>query len=153
MVFGAYPFGCPGDDAILVGEMIGFVDELPEKWQQKWYEMRQDSQYRTALYKLEGVQKAELEKRFKEHVADGNLALLLPVIQGLMRLDPSERLSASEALDLLSFSAASPRRRSCQSLMRRRAWIWMVDSASSSLSYVVSINPLEYRFAVVNRRL
>ncbi len=107
MVFGAYPFGCPGDDAILVGEMIGFVDELPEKWQQKWYEMRQDSQYRTALYKLEGVQKAELEKRFKEHVADGNLALLLPVIQGLMRLDPSERLSASEALDLLRLKKAA----------------------------------------------
>lgn len=100
------PFGCPGDDAILMGEMIGFVDELPEKWQQKWYEMRQASQYRAALNELEGLQKGELAKRFKKHEDDAKLAILLPVIQGLMRLDPAERLSASEALDLLRRKAS-----------------------------------------------
>lgn len=48
---------------------------------------------------------SSLEKRFEDLVEDPldpPLRPLLPVIQGLMRFRPSDRLSPSQALELLS---------------------------------------------------
>ena len=44
---------------------------------------------------------SKLEQRFDERVPEEELKLLFPVVQGLMRFMPSERFSASRALDLL----------------------------------------------------
>ncbi|KAL9104162.1 MAG: hypothetical protein Q9163_000861 [Psora crenata] len=42
-----------------------------------------------------------MKEDFEECVSDDWLRRLLPIIQDLMRLRPSERISASEALDLV----------------------------------------------------
>lgn len=44
---------------------------------------------------------SKLERRLNEKVPEESLKLLLPVIQGLMRFMPSDRISASQALDLV----------------------------------------------------
>lgn len=41
---------------------------------------------------------------FNAKVSEESLKPLLPVIQGLMRLSPSHRISASQALDLVRVS-------------------------------------------------
>jgi serine/threonine-protein kinase SRPK3 len=46
-----------------------------------------------------------LEQKFHEKVSDETLKPLLQVIQGLMRFIPSDRISASQALDLLKDKA------------------------------------------------
>ncbi len=45
--------------------------------------------------------RSKLEERFEKDVQDPSLKPLLPVIKGLMRMLPSDRISASQALDLL----------------------------------------------------
>lgn len=42
---------------------------------------------------------SKLEQRFNERVTEGILKSLLSVIQGLMRFIPSDRISASQALE------------------------------------------------------
>ena len=44
---------------------------------------------------------SKLEQHFQEKVHEACLMLFLPVIQGLMKFMPSDRLSALQALDLL----------------------------------------------------
>ena len=44
---------------------------------------------------------SKLERRFHELITEPELMPLLPVIQGLMRFLPSNRISADEALGLL----------------------------------------------------
>lgn len=44
---------------------------------------------------------SKLERKFDEKVQDERLKSLLPVIQGLMRFKPSDRISISQALDLV----------------------------------------------------
>jgi len=36
MVFASYPFQYLGDDDILIAQMIGFVEDLPPEWEEKW---------------------------------------------------------------------------------------------------------------------
>lgn len=47
---------------------------------------------------------SKLEQTFDEKDSKESLKLLFSVIQGLMRLIPSHRISASEALDLVRVS-------------------------------------------------
>ncbi|RHZ69155.1 hypothetical protein CDV55_103316 [Aspergillus turcosus] len=42
-IFKTYPFYYLGDDDVLVADMIGFVEELPEVWQPTWNRMRLNS--------------------------------------------------------------------------------------------------------------
>jgi hypothetical protein len=44
---------------------------------------------------------SELEKRFEKYVTEERLKSLLPIIRGLMRFRPEDRISAEEALRLL----------------------------------------------------
>jgi len=69
--------------------------------------MRDKSKHHKSLAETEGIQNAELENKFNQNTVDPALAVLLPVIQGLMRFRPSDRLSASEALDLLRTTKAA----------------------------------------------
>jgi hypothetical protein len=48
------------------------------------------------------LSRPKLEQRFDERVHDQILKPLLPVIRGLMRFMPEDRISASEALDLIT---------------------------------------------------
>jgi hypothetical protein len=43
----------------------------------------------------------ELEERFEKYVTEVSLKPLLPIIRGLMRFRPEDRISAEEALRLL----------------------------------------------------
>lgn len=45
--------------------------------------------------------RSKLEERFRMHVKEETLEHLLPVIRGLMRFRPQDRISAKEALRLL----------------------------------------------------
>lgn len=44
---------------------------------------------------------SRLEQRFEKYVTEETLKPLLPIIQGLMRFRPQDRISAEEALQLL----------------------------------------------------
>ena len=45
---------------------------------------------------------SKLEQKFDRRIHDETLKPLLPVIQGLMRFRPSDRISISQALDMVS---------------------------------------------------
>ena len=45
--------------------------------------------------------RSKLEERFKRWVTEPDLQRLLPIIQGLMRFRPEDRIAAEEALRLL----------------------------------------------------
>jgi hypothetical protein len=45
--------------------------------------------------------RSKLEQKFHDRVHDPSLKVLLPVIKGLMKFLPSDRMEASEALQLL----------------------------------------------------
>ncbi|KAJ9223810.1 hypothetical protein DTO169C6_3924 [Paecilomyces variotii] len=98
-IFTSYPFQYLGDDDVLVAQMIGFVEELPEDWHPQWVRMRLNSNREVILE--ENSQISKLERRFKERVHDPELAPLFTIIRGLVRFLPSSRMEASEALDLL----------------------------------------------------
>lgn len=105
LIFAARPFQYLGDDSVLVVQMIGFVEELPDQWKNKWETMPKRSSHSSANT-LPGDgsisdQAFKLETRFHEIVNDPELMPLLPVIRGLMRFLPSDRLTAAEALKLL----------------------------------------------------
>ncbi|RFU28879.1 hypothetical protein B7463_g7462, partial [Scytalidium lignicola] len=81
-IFLALPFQFLGGDAALVAQMIGFVEMLPAEWQSKWDNMR-----------LNSGGKVQLE--------DSEVTLLsFDTISSILVL-PSDRISASQALDLL----------------------------------------------------
>ena len=46
--------------------------------------------------------RSKLEQKFDDGIHEPMLKPLLPVIQGLMRFEPSNRISASQALDMVS---------------------------------------------------
>ena len=48
-----------------------------------------------------GTGQSKLEENFKQKALDTSLMPLLPIMQGLVRFRPSDRISAVEALQLL----------------------------------------------------
>jgi serine/threonine-protein kinase SRPK3 len=52
--------------------------------------------------------KSVLEHKFQDSIDDRSLKHLLPVIQGLMRFNPEERISAEEALKMVNTIHAAP---------------------------------------------
>jgi hypothetical protein len=51
--------------------------------------------------------RSKLEQKFDRRIHDETLKPLLPVIQGLMRFRPSDRISISQALDMTSSISSS----------------------------------------------
>ncbi|KAL4874727.1 kinase-like domain-containing protein [Aspergillus karnatakaensis] len=98
LVFRTYPFQYIWDHEALVAQIIGFVEELPTEWQEKWEDMKTKSEYEL---KPRDGQMSELERRFKEKVSDPELERLLEVMESLMRFLPGNRIEASEALKSL----------------------------------------------------
>lgn len=103
LVFAARPFFYLGDEAELIAQMIGFVEDLPLQWRQKWEAIQTRSTYSFPdVYNAANLHQAsKLQSRFCELVNDAELMRLVPIIRGLMRFLPSERLTAAEALTLL----------------------------------------------------
>lgn len=44
MAIGYKPFGAYREDAFLVSQMIGFVEDLPDEWKEKWLQMKEESE-------------------------------------------------------------------------------------------------------------
>jgi serine/threonine-protein kinase SRPK3 len=105
LIFGALPDCYPGasNDDTLVANIIDFVGEfkLEEEWQPKWERMRLSSNKHT-VEELEnrGDRPSQMEEVFAR--GSHGHASLLPIIRALMRFLPSSRITASEALDLLT---------------------------------------------------
>src|ERR1700722_14485804 len=87
--------------------MIDFVGELPPEWQPKWEQMRLDAGGNFELGENRELSELRLERRFDEHIHEPELKVLLPVIKGLTRFLPSDRISASQALDLIRDKSAN----------------------------------------------
>jgi len=52
--------------------------------------------------------RCKLEERFGKHVKEASLQPLLPIMRGLMRFRPQDRISAKEALRLLDHPSSGP---------------------------------------------
>ncbi|KAK9242163.1 kinase-like domain-protein [Lipomyces tetrasporus] len=101
-VFAAIPFQYLGDVDVLVAQMIDFVEKLPSEWQENWNHMQRHPVCVWEPFTRNGqLLQSKLEQKFHERVHEQTLKALLPVIQGLMRFMPSDRISASQALDLI----------------------------------------------------
>ena len=87
--------------------MIDFVGELPPEWEPKWEQLRLDAGGDFKLGENGQLSGSRLERRFDELVHEPELKGLLPVIKGLTRFLPSDRISASEALDLIRDNCAN----------------------------------------------
>ncbi|PWY94241.1 kinase-like protein [Aspergillus sclerotioniger CBS 115572] len=98
-IFKTYPFHYWGKMSACSAQMIGFIEKLPIEWQPVWQHMRSDSKF--AMQVDETCNASKLDEIFYTNVSDPALAPLLPVIKGLLRFMPSDRMEASKALDLL----------------------------------------------------
>ncbi|KAK4039482.1 kinase-like domain-containing protein [Parachaetomium inaequale] len=101
VVMGSRPFMYLGDMDFLVAQMIHFVEDLPEEWRPQWEQMQKSTgRIRDDIPdRMTGPSK--LEEMFKKNVTEPSLGPLLPIINGLMRFRPEDRISAEEALILL----------------------------------------------------
>lgn len=83
--------------------MIDVFGELPLEWEPKWEQMRSDAEaggdFESENWKQ--VLDWRLENQFDKIVHDPELKGLLPVIQGLTKLLPSDRISALQGLQLI----------------------------------------------------
>jgi hypothetical protein len=116
-VFGSRPFQFLSEIDVLVAQMIDFVEVLPVEWTAEWERLKKNSRhkwvhipstslsFRIGLTDVENqdrmLVRSKLEERFKQKALDTSLMPLLPIMQGLMRFQPSDRISAVEALRLL----------------------------------------------------
>jgi len=97
-MFGPIPFYDASDES-LVSQMIRVVGYLPsDEWQEKWERMRLN--FDRKLSTLEDGELPELEERFNE-THDERLLPLMSIVQGLMRYQPSNRITTSKALNVL----------------------------------------------------
>lgn len=116
LLFAARPFHYFHSEAVLISQMIGFVEELPPQWQQKWEEIKAKTSYKPVhssphlgndIGASSSPQASKLQSKFHEKVHEPELMPLLPIISGLMRFLPSNRLTAAEALELLGQPGSS----------------------------------------------
>jgi hypothetical protein len=131
---GSRPLYFLGDVDVLVVQMIHFVEKLPEEWRPKWEEMRKSAGRswddvpgkenalicsrapsgcprrsglpRDNLDRMPG--RSKLEEIFESRIKEESLQPLLPVIQGLMRFRPEDRISAEEALSRVREGSGGP---------------------------------------------
>ena len=94
--------------------MIDFAGELPPEWQPKWEQLRLGARGDFELGENGQFSGSRLEQTFDEHVHELELkVLLLPVMKGLTRFLPSDRVSASQALDLVRSKYANGLKTRC----------------------------------------
>ncbi|KAK3296451.1 kinase-like domain-containing protein [Chaetomium fimeti] len=101
LVMALIPFNHLGDMNALVGQMIHFVEDLPAEWRPQWECMKQAATRSWDHIPAQMPAQSKLEETFTKKVTEPGLAPLLPVISGLMRFRPRDRISADEALALL----------------------------------------------------
>ncbi|KAH8782036.1 kinase-like domain-containing protein [Hyaloscypha sp. PMI_1271] len=100
-LFGSRPFQHWGGLDKLVPQMINFVEELPAEWQPQWELMQITAAQMGKRRTTTAPTQPKLDQRFHDNIRDPALQPLLPVIRGLTRFRPSDRISAAEALDML----------------------------------------------------
>ncbi|KAF1821532.1 kinase-like protein [Dissoconium aciculare CBS 342.82] len=98
LVFGIYPFSFILKQSDLIGQMIEFVGRLPSEWEEKAQDLMKDSK---RAFPSPDQTLPRLDSRFSESAVHPDLLGLQPIIKGLMRFLPSDRLTACEALELL----------------------------------------------------
>lgn len=125
LIFAQYPFQGYGLDG-LIGNMINFVEDLPAEWRPRWEEVK-----RTTTNTLDGTlgeylhaptarvmgpdvmyvedEKPEvprLEQSFRDLVHEPKLQCLLPIMKGLLKFLPENRISAGDAFNLVLLQEA-----------------------------------------------
>jgi serine/threonine-protein kinase SRPK3 len=85
----------------LVASMIDCFGELPSEWQPKWKQLKLDTKGDFKRDEDRQFPELRLEYKFDKRVHEPELKGLLPVVKGLTRFLPSDRISASQALDLI----------------------------------------------------
>ncbi|KAK4154909.1 kinase-like domain-containing protein [Chaetomidium leptoderma] len=101
LALGSRPFHFFRGMDSLVAQMIHFVEDLPVEWLPEWERMKEGSVYNWAHIPDSMPRKSKLEVIFERGVPEESLKRLFPIIQGLMRFRPEERMSAEAALRLL----------------------------------------------------
>ncbi|KAL9097103.1 MAG: hypothetical protein Q9165_000529, partial [Trypethelium subeluteriae] len=102
LLFASRPFQSLGEIDFVVLQMIKFVEELPKEWEPKWTLIKAESRHRRALDQPRIFERgSKLEQNFHDRIHEPSLKKLLPIVKGLMRFRPSERIEASEAISLL----------------------------------------------------
>ncbi|KAM3484447.1 hypothetical protein MY8738_002136 [Beauveria namnaoensis] len=96
LIFLRYPTQSLGDNSLAAAQMIDFVEDLPPEWEEAWQKLKAK-----LSFSLSPVLESKLVTMFTDRVPDKESAPLLPVIQGLVRFRPAERMSARAALQLL----------------------------------------------------
>ncbi|GAB7342877.1 hypothetical protein MBLNU457_g0998t1 [Dothideomycetes sp. NU457] len=84
---------------VLAGLMIDFTGELPPEWTARWEHFKQNPTQDLAWVKFDS--EPRLERVFNDHVHDEVEKRFLPIIRGLTRMRPEDRISAAEALRML----------------------------------------------------
>ena len=102
LTFGVMPFQWHGIDT-LAASMISFTGHLPQEWREKWADLRRGSKNKFVLSISENghVPEPRSKQKSASREDDAERALVVCVIEGLMRLSPSDRMSASQALHSL----------------------------------------------------
>ena len=87
----------------MVKSIIEVFGELPPEWELKWEQMLSEATARggPGAGKWEPHSDGRLEKQFDKDVQEPELKGLLPVIRGLTKILPADRISASQALELI----------------------------------------------------
>lgn len=102
MPFNSFNFDCN------VALMINLVGKLPSEWQPKWKQRELDAGEEFGPRTVRGqLSELTLEQTFDEHIHEPELRILLPVMKGLTRFLPSDRIGASQALDLIRDDCAT----------------------------------------------
>ncbi|KAK8143764.1 hypothetical protein G3M48_006771 [Beauveria asiatica] len=101
LLFQDCPFMYMGHDQLYVTQMIGFVEGLPPEWEPAWRCIRATSAPPPEHLLRHHSPTVSVEQRFKNKVLEPELTQLLPVIRGLLRFRPQDRISARQALALL----------------------------------------------------
>ena len=85
--------------------MIKFVGKLPQAWEPKWEQLRLANKMEVTISEDATPSESMLERKFAEHVKEPELKHLLPIIKGLTAFLPSDRMSASQALNDIKHSS------------------------------------------------
>jgi len=78
--------------------MIDFTGELPPEWAARWAQFKEST---TQNVEVDLERNSGLQRDFDDYVHDEAEKRLLPIIKGLTRMRPEDRISASEALRML----------------------------------------------------